>query len=46
LVAGYATAVVNTTGARMGIPDIYVAPILPDWLTGSDALLAALAYRD
>ena len=42
----YTTAVVNQTGARMGVPNIYVAPTLQDWLTGSDPVLAtALAYR-
>ena len=43
---GYTTAVVNMTGARLGIPNIYLAPTLQDWLTGSDPVLAAaLAYR-
>jgi len=42
----YTTAVVNETGARMGVPSIYVAPTLRDWLTGSDPVLtAAMAYR-
>jgi hypothetical protein len=46
VVVGYTTAVVNQTGARMGVPNVYVAPTLRDWLTGSDPVLAAaLAYR-
>jgi hypothetical protein len=35
----------NPAQTRMGIPDIVVAPTLPDWLAGQDPVLAeALAY--
>ncbi len=41
----YTTAVVNPNEARMGIPDIIVAPTQRDWLTGTDPVLAAaLSY--
>jgi hypothetical protein len=41
LVVQYATAVVNSSGTRLGIPAITVAPTVGDLLTGTDPILAA-----
>jgi hypothetical protein len=42
----YTTAVVNGSKARLGVPDIGVAPTLHDWLAGIDPVLeTALSYN-
>ncbi len=41
LVVQYTTAVVNSSGTRLGIPSIVIGPTAADLLTGTDPVLAA-----
>jgi hypothetical protein len=45
IVIQYTTSIVNSTGTKMGMPDITVAPTLSQVLAGEDPVLAtALSY--